>query len=597
MATPVIVAGSVSFLDDGHDWALHKCDAAGNLYPHGHRLPNHGAFLLSITGVAIDTAGNVYCCSRNNDWTGSTGYDDLPAVIPSAYGDNYEYPQWTVRKYNPDGVKIWQANRGAACHDLVIDGSGNAYVVGDAVNSSGVVLEDALNNEDRTGYFTTAAYSANGTLLWNADHGHCRSAVGEVPFFRIRVADGYVYTLANSSIFGTPRHLTKYDASDGAVVWSVDIDPSKWSIAVYDFAVDSSGNVYIAGRFSSAYAIAKYNNSGSFVAYAANPGSAKYGKAIAINGAGNIILGTAVAGGSNNALFKYDTSLTLLASQSGSLNAANITRIVLDADDVVYALRSTGSVAKYVGATSGFGDELWITEFTLKDDENSFLTGYALALSEVETPPLKLAVMPGLPVWIGDYYAAPPGLALSLAPGLPAWWRDYVGAPLPEIYRLYLTGSPTIELSLSSFSLRANAGGVFLSVVIPGASLETVEAIEARADETLILYRGIRFRDGAEQLDILVSATLQDVRYDAGARSGSLSLTGRVATTTDYPKTRALSGISYQAESAGARRVRSAVDTQLRVWDTALLTGDDPLTVASITITVSTTQASMEISE
>lgn len=596
MATPVIVAGSQSFFDtEFQDWAIHKCDAAGNVYPHGHRYPNHGAFLLGITGIAIDATGAVACCAWNNAWSGSTGYDNQPASIPQAYGDNYEYPQWTVRKYNPDGVKIWQANRGAACHDLAMDSSGTVYVVGDAVNSSGVVLEDLLNNAGRTGYFTTAAYSASGTLLWIADHGHCRSKVGSVPMFRIRVAEGYVYTLANASIFGTPQHLTKYDASDGSVVWSVDIDPSNWSINVYDFAVDSSGNLYIAGRFGADYALAKYDSDGAWVAYAANPASGNYGKAVIVDGAGNIILATATYG-SNSALFKYDASLTLLASQSATPGSPGAVRMAVDTDDAIYAVFSSGTIGKFDN-DSAFGDELWVTRVTLRDDDASLLNGYCIALSEVETPPLKTPLSLGTPLWIGDYYAQSPGLPLALALSIPAWMRDYVGPPQPEIYRLFLTGEPDIELALSSLSIRANVDGVYLSVVSPGATLETIDAVAARSTGRLQVYRGVRLPSGIEQLELLIDTALTTTSYDLGANSGSLSLAGREASVVSYAKTRAVRGISYRAESAGVRRVRAAIDTQLRVGDTVLLGDGDQFVVASVTITVSPTQSAMEISE
>jgi len=82
-----------------------------------------------------------------------------------------------------------------------------------------------------------------------------------------------------------------------------------------------------------------------------------------------------------------------------------------------------------------------------------------------------------------------------------------------------------------------------------------------------------------------------------GARSGSLSLMGRVASAVDYAKTRQVRHLSYRNESAGIRRIRAAIDTQLRVGDTVQLAGGELLIISNITITVSATQAVMEISE
>lgn len=596
MATPVIVVGSTSFADATQDWAIHKFDAAANPYPHGHRAPNHGAFLIAVMGIAIDSAGNVYCCSWNNAWTGSTGYDDQPATIPSAYGNNYEYPQWTVRKYNPDGFKVWEANHGAECHDLVLDGSGNVYICGAAVNSSGAVINSV--SVDRTGYYTTRKYSNDGTLLWSADHGISVAWLNDGHRMRIAVdASGNVYTIAHGGPAGdlVAKNVTKYNSS-GVVQWSVKIDYLLGYTNPYGLAVDSSGNVYVAGRIGTNYSLIKYDSSGNQLALAVNVDSAKYGRAVAIDSVGDVVLATSAT--LNRHLHKYDSDLTLIESAPVDAgHSGGVTSMVLDADDVAYCVIGTGYLEAYSTSSGTFGDKLWATRPTLGDDDGSALAGWCVALSEVETPPLKMPIHFGVPSWIGDYYASVPGLPLALALSVPAWLRDYVGPPRPEICRLFLTGEPDLELPLSSLSLRANAGGVYLSVVSPGATLETVAAIEARAGGNLQVYRGVRFPDGTEQLELLADAPLTHVNYDLGARSGSLSLTGRAAATAEYVKSRTVRNLSYRAESAGVRRIRAAIDSQLLVGDTVQLPGGESFVVSSLTITVSATQAAMEISE
>jgi len=596
MATPVIVVGSNSFADATQAWAIHKFDAAANVYPHGHRSPNHGAFLAAITGIAIDGSGNVYCCSWNNAWTGSTGYDDQPATIPGAYGSNAEYPQWTVRKYNPDGFKVWEANHGAECHDLVLDGSGNVYICGAAVNSSGVVINSV--SADRTGYYTTRKYSNDGTLLWSADHGISVAWLNDGYRMRIAVdASGNVYTLAHGGPAGdlVAKNVTKYNSS-GVVQWSIKIDYLLGYTNPYGLAVDSSGNVYVAGRIGTDYSLIKYDSSGNQLALAVNVDSAKYGRAVAIDGAGDVILATSAT--LNRHLHKYDSDLALIDSAAMDAgHEGSVTSMALDADDVAYCAIGTGYLEAYSTSSGTFGDKLWGTRPTLADDDGSALAGWCVALSEVETPPLKMPMNFGIPSWIGDYYASVPGLPFVFALGLPAWLRDYIGPPRTEICRLFLTGTPDLELPLSSLSLRANAGGVYVSVVSPGATLDTVAAIEARDGGNVQVYRGVRFPDGTEQLELLVDAPLTHVSYDLGARSGSLSLMGRVASAVDYAKTRQVRHLSYRNESAGIRRIRAAIDTQLRVGDTVQLAGGELLIISNITITVSATQAVMEISE
>ena len=181
--------------------------------------------------------------------------------------------------------------------------------------------------------------------------------------------------------------------------------------------------------------------------------------------------------------------------------------------------------------------------------------------------------------------------------GLPYGIREYVGLPQPALYRLYVTGTPALELPLSSFSLRMTATGIALSCVSPGATLATVDAIEARDAGELVLYRGIRWSSGIEQLDELARAVLDGIRYDIGSQSGSITLAGSSAVTISHTKTRVLRGISYRSEIAGVRRVRCDVDTYVRPGDTVDLGGGETLVVSSITISVSSTSAVMEIAE
>lgn len=586
----VLVGGSTSFPDNVEAWAIYKYDTDANIYPHGHHLPNLGAFTVAITGIAIDTVGQVYCCSWNTGWNQSTGYDDLPITIPAAYGDNYSYPQWTVRKLDPNGYVVWQANHKAACHDLVIDASGNVYIVGDPVNDAGTVYTSG----SRTGFYTTRKYDNDGNLTWSADHGG-----GYIDFeggyaAHITVdSSGNVYTIA----YGPP-HIVKYNSS-GIVQWSTTITASPGDIHPYDIAVDASGNVYVTGKIGVDYVLAKYDSSGVFVAYgdrqvAMGGGN---GKALCFDSASDIILATNVTYGNFSHLYKYDSDLALVDTSPPELYyTGSATGIVIDDDDVVYVAASRGLEAHYTGS-GVFGNRVWTTNRPMfYDDEITTLTAWCVALAEVETPPLKIPLDLGIPTWQGDFYTKVPGLPITTALGIPNLIREYVGSPLPIVYTLTLTGSPNIELPLSSFSIRSNSSGTYLSVVSPGSTLETVDAIEARSSGQLIIRSGYLI-GGYQQLEILVTADLTGLRYDAGGNSLSISLDGSVANDASHNKTRTLTGISYRNETTGARRVRCAVDPYLRIGDIADLGGAETLTVGGITIYVSATQAVMEVSE
>jgi hypothetical protein len=196
--------------------------------------------------------------------------------------------------------------------------------------------------------------------------------------------------------------------------------------------------------------------------------------------------------------------------------------------------------------------------------------------------------------------ATAPAIALPLGLALPGTRREYVGAlRLPDIYRGSLSGSPDLDLSLSSFSIRRDTAGVSLSAVVPASSAELVAAIVARADETLTLLRGVRFRDGTEQVEPMLSVPLDGgVRYDIGTKSASVTLSGQTAeTATRGPETRALQGISYRSESNGSRRVRCAIDTYLRPGDTADLGGGETMTIAEMVYSCDARQGTMEVAE
>jgi hypothetical protein len=136
-----------------------------------------------------------------------------------------------------------------------------------------------------------------------------------------------------------------------------------------------------------------------------------------------------------------------------------------------------------------------------------------------------------------------------------------------------------------------------LSVVTAPPSLDTLDAIEARNGNDLILYRGVRFAADNEQLDVLLQTPMTGIRVDRGGRSLRVSMEGRADEAVAEGQTRLLRGVSYQPLSDGLRRVRCEVDTYLRPGDVADLGGGEFLTVAEIVITVGADNAFMEINE
>jgi hypothetical protein len=164
------------------------------------------------------------------------------------------------------------------------------------------------------------------------------------------------------------------------------------------------------------------------------------------------------------------------------------------------------------------------------------------------------------------------------------------------VYRAYLTGTPDLELPISSLQCRRDAAGTSLVLTAPGLDAATIAAIEARETGDIIVKRGIRFADGTEQIDEMFRMPLTGLRYDLGSQSGSASLTAADVTPAGG-YTRTLTDINYRNTIAANRRIRCAVDTYLLPGDTANLGGGETMTVAEIVYSIGPDSASMEVAE
>jgi len=573
---------------------IHKYDSAGNDYQHGHRTAITGN-LEGVTGIVLDTVGNVYICG-----------------ILTAYTDSAVNPHWpagayTTYKIDPNGNIIWAVNHGAAVLGIAVDSSGNVYTVGDAVNSSGSVYpHSSLNgggaSGDRTGYYSLRKYNSSGILQWSSDHGFCFS-FKETLLLRIPIIvdSGYLYiggltTIGSLVDWGA---LTKVNVTTGEVVWRK--ATSNFEAETYAIAIDGSGNICICGSYSGD-TVRIYDVDGNLLYSAGLTGTDSIfaaGAGIAIRSDNDILVLTS--------RYKYDTSnysylhrfsASLVYETSYSAVYATISPrgLVIDEDDGVYIISSNdlyNTVWKYPADISALDWSVATIGHSV-----STVGAYCIAIASVETPPLQIKLDLGIPSWQGDYYTAAPGLAIILSLGIPYPIREYTGRPLPDIFRLYLTGGTgTIELPLSSFSYRESTTTLNLDAVIPFPSISLITDIEDRQDGNLLLYRGVRFPDSNEQLDLMTSVAFDSIRYDIGTNNASVSVSGSNAYTAGQIKTRVISEISYRATIDGARRVRGAMDSYLHVGDIADLGNSEIMTVNTLTLSVNTDSATLEISE
>jgi hypothetical protein len=178
-----------------------------------------------------------------------------------------------------------------------------------------------------------------------------------------------------------------------------------------------------------------------------------------------------------------------------------------------------------------------------------------------------------------------------------AVWTRVISA---TTYTLTLTGeadsTTDLTLPMASFSSRLRSGNTsYLQVSVPNARAYAAE-IAARPNGELVVERGLRWSDGAVEVSEIARGTLSRIDIDTGARSSTASLQAGGTTTNSAPKTVALAGVSYKANSNGSRRVRSSIDNTLRPGDTATYDGET-MVVGDLVHVVSSRQGYMELTE
>lgn len=173
--------------------------------------------------------------------------------------------------------------------------------------------------------------------------------------------------------------------------------------------------------------------------------------------------------------------------------------------------------------------------------------------------------------------------------------------PSTTIYKCTLTGAPDAQtdlvLPISSMQARYRDGGQdsWMSVVVPNGA-EFADEISLRPNGQIILDRGVQFIDGEQQLNELLRVDLEDIRDDFGGSRRSVTLSGHTPTTTQVPKTLALTNVRFRFAGTGKRRYRSDLDTNLRPGDTATFDVES-IVVSTISYNVSTGGEVMEITE
>lgn len=558
-------------------------------------------FYLAGEGVGV---GKEYL--RKYD---KSGTQQWAAAQPAWMGDE---PARYAAGYIAFGTYIPEAwtfeNR--LIHSIVIDGSSNLYLSGHSYRTSLPVFGSAIDQS------WLRKYNSSGALQWER---RCPSwGITNV------ITDGtLLYVAYYKTVNGNPVLPTAYridttdyffDLSEGPVeivAWDADGDIVRTTTR----ASTLSGGYYRLDSPQTGARRLEYHDGLLYLSVVGtgDPSAARV-----------LVYDTTDLSETTDAMTpaqygelagSYDGVINIRFDASG----ARIFPVVSSASPSSYTdsasqVISYPSVARHYHRYDDAGLQLWtdrtaqgwaypadLPSHTYADAQLPFAWGTATDMAIVANPATPAVMLPiylGVTTWEGDQYTECPGLPFRLALAVPGWLREYVGAVrLPDVYRLILAGAPPLEFAVSSLTLRRTAFSRQLTAVVHPPGVEALALVEARLGDTLTLYRGVRFGDGVEQLEVMMEVPLATVRSDRGARAFSITVDGRAEEAENVPHTRTLTGVSYRASSTqGQRRVRCTIDTYLKPGYTAIF-GANSMIVGEITISISPSSGVMEVAE
>ena len=202
-------------------------------------------------GIATDTNGNIFI---TGDFTGTITFDDVP-LESAGVGDIF------IVKYDASGNLLWARRAGGGsniyANDISVDPAGNCYIIGefyDSASFDGNVVYSTIAND-----VFTAKYDPDGNGVWAASSGGgsgdwgtgiAVDSLGNV-FIAGYFQSQFVFNeIPHSSEGNRDAFVAVYDAS-GTPQWAV-TGGGPWNDWFNKVAVDADGsNIYLTGEFES----------------------------------------------------------------------------------------------------------------------------------------------------------------------------------------------------------------------------------------------------------------------------------------------------------------------------------------------------------
>ena len=333
----------------GNDAFIVKYDTSGTAQWY-QTIP--GTSTDSGSAIAVDSSGNVYVSGYYRSTTAISLGPSLDLPITSSI-DAF------IVKYDTIGFPLWYQTIPGTSSDttkaIAVDSGGNVYVTGSYNSTSTVSLGNNLNLPVTSGTDVyIVKYDTYGIAQWYETISGTANDIG----YAIAVDSGNVYVIGyyqstttislgnNLNLpvsFGNDAFIVKYDTS-GTAQWYQTI-PGTSSDVGNGIAVDSSGNVYVSGYYTSTTTVSlgnglnlpitsgndafivKYDTSGTAQWYKTISGTASdVGYGIAVDPSGSVYvtgsynststvslgngLNLPVTSGGDIFMVKYDTSGT-----------------------------------------------------------------------------------------------------------------------------------------------------------------------------------------------------------------------------------------------------------------------------------------------